>query len=366
MRLLAETGHPHARASARSTAAPTTSAASVTAFEMLAHGDLSLLVKAGVHWGLFGGAVANLGTPRTTRSTCRRSSTARLPGCFAMTETGHGSDVHVARAPRPPTTRRPASSSSTHRTPARARTTSATPRATGGWPSSSPSWSRSGTAHGVHAVLVPIRDEDGTPLHRRHDRRLRPQGRPRRRRQRPAHLRPRAGAAREPARPVRQRRRGRHLLSARSRTTPAASSPCSAPWSAAGSAWPAPPGTATRIALSIAIRYALERRQFAGPGTQTEVVLLDYRAHQRRLLPALATSYALQLRPERPGVAHARRADRRWPSRTARSTSATSASWSRSPRASRWSPPGTRPGRSRSAARRAAAPATSPRTGCRS
>ena len=38
--------------------------ASVTAFEMLGHADLSLLVKAGVHWGLFGGAVANLGTQR--------------------------------------------------------------------------------------------------------------------------------------------------------------------------------------------------------------------------------------------------------------------------------------------------------------
>ena len=35
---------------------------SVTAFEMLGHADLSLMVKAGVHWGLFGGAVANLGT----------------------------------------------------------------------------------------------------------------------------------------------------------------------------------------------------------------------------------------------------------------------------------------------------------------
>ena len=54
-------------------------------------------------------------------------------------------------------------------------------------------------------------------------------------------------------------------------------------------------GTATRVALSIATRYALERRQFAAPGSQTEVVLMDYRAHQRRLLPAIATSYALQL-----------------------------------------------------------------------
>ena len=35
---------------------------SVVAFEVLAHGDLSLLVKSGVQWGLFGGAVLALGT----------------------------------------------------------------------------------------------------------------------------------------------------------------------------------------------------------------------------------------------------------------------------------------------------------------
>ena len=39
----------------------------MTAFEMLGHTDLSLLVKAGVHWGLFGGAVTNLGTERHHR-----------------------------------------------------------------------------------------------------------------------------------------------------------------------------------------------------------------------------------------------------------------------------------------------------------
>ena len=36
----------------------------VTGIEMLAQYDLSLMVKAGVQWGLFGGAVANLGTDR--------------------------------------------------------------------------------------------------------------------------------------------------------------------------------------------------------------------------------------------------------------------------------------------------------------
>ena len=38
--------------------------AAITMIEMLAMSDLSLMVKAGVQWGLFGGAVENLGTER--------------------------------------------------------------------------------------------------------------------------------------------------------------------------------------------------------------------------------------------------------------------------------------------------------------
>jgi acyl-CoA oxidase len=53
-------------------------------------------------------------------------------------------------------------------------------------------------------------------------------------------------------------------------------------------------GAATRSALTLAVTYAGHRRQFAPPGGTDEVILLDYRAHQRKLLPALAKSYALQ------------------------------------------------------------------------
>jgi acyl-CoA oxidase len=53
-------------------------------------------------------------------------------------------------------------------------------------------------------------------------------------------------------------------------------------------------GAATRSALTLAITYAGHRRQFAPPGGDDEVILLDYRVHQRKLLPALAKSYALQ------------------------------------------------------------------------
>ena len=67
--------------------------AAVTKIEMLAMSDLSLMVKAGVLWGLFGGAVENLGTERHHEAYVRPLITLDLLGCFAMTETGHGSDV---------------------------------------------------------------------------------------------------------------------------------------------------------------------------------------------------------------------------------------------------------------------------------
>jgi acyl-CoA oxidase len=50
---------------------------------------------------------------------------------------------------------------------------------------------------------------------------------------------------------------------------------------------------AARRALVIAVRYAEKRRQFRHPGHHTEIPLLDYQAHQRKLLPALANAYAL-------------------------------------------------------------------------
>jgi acyl-CoA oxidase len=50
--------------------------------------------------------------------------------------------------------------------------------------------------------------------------------------------------------------------------------------------------SATKVALTIAVRYGEQRRQFAGPDG-AEIRVLDYLAHQRKLLPALAKTYAL-------------------------------------------------------------------------
>eukprot|EP01137_Pigoraptor_chileana_P037352 Opistho-2@34305 len=47
-----------------------------------------------------------------------------------------------------------------------------------------------------------------------------------------------------------------------------------------------------KLGLAIAIAYSLERRQFGPPGGP-ERPIMDYKVHQYRLIPLLATSYAL-------------------------------------------------------------------------
>lgn len=61
--------------------------------ETLSYHDLSLVIKFGVQFGLFGMSVYFLGTEKHHRKYLRSIGTLQLPGCFAMTETGHGSNV---------------------------------------------------------------------------------------------------------------------------------------------------------------------------------------------------------------------------------------------------------------------------------
>ena len=55
---------------------------------------------------------------------------------------------------------------------------------------------------------------------------------------------------------------------------------------------------ASKVALTIATKYADRRRQFGPPGGD-EMILLDYGMHQRRLLPLIARTYALHFAQER-------------------------------------------------------------------
>ena len=267
---------------------------SVVSFEMLGYGDLSLMVKAGVQWGLFGGAVQLLGTERHHERYLRDIISLELPGCFAMTEAGHGSDVQHLR-----TTATYTDGSFVVNTPDDAARKDYIGNA-----------ARDGRLavvfaqlivgdrqYGVHAFMVPIRDSAGRPMP---GVRIEDCG-------------PKAGlngvdngrlwfsGVRVPREALLNRygdvtedgiytspiesdgRRFFTMLGALVRGRV----------SVAGGA-----GSATQRALTIAVRRAEVRRQFQRPGDGAEVVLLDYLAHQRKLLPALATSYALHFAQE--------------------------------------------------------------------
>ncbi|HVL84419.1 MAG TPA: acyl-CoA dehydrogenase [Pseudonocardia sp.] len=264
----------------------------VSAFQMLGFGDLSLLVKAGVQWGLFGGAVQALGTARHHERYLRPIMDGELLGCFAMTETGHGSDVaHLCTT----ATYDPATREFVVHTPS----VSARKDYIGGAARDATTavvfaqLVTGGVRHGVHALLVPIRDAHGHTLPgvtisdcgRKAGLNGVDNGRlyfdqvrvPR------EALLDRYGAVAPDgtySSPVaNETRRFFTMLGTLVRGR----------ISVAGGA-----GAATQKALTLAIRYGEQRRQFANPATGEEVVVLDYLAHQRKLLPALATTYALQ------------------------------------------------------------------------
>ncbi|MBQ1070403.1 acyl-CoA dehydrogenase family protein, partial [Micromonospora sp. D75] len=137
--------------------------ASIVATEMLAQVDLSLMVKAGVQWGLFGGAVAALGTKRHHDAYLPDIVAGRLFGCFAMTETGHGSDVQQLRTT---CVYDPQTQTFDLHTPHEAARKDYIGNAArdGRMAVVFAQLVTGGRRHGVHAWLVPIRDEHGRPM----------------------------------------------------------------------------------------------------------------------------------------------------------------------------------------------------------
>ncbi len=269
---------------------------SIVSIEMLGYGDLSLMVKSGVQWGLFGGAVNALGTQAHHSAYLPGIISGELLGCFAMTETGHGSDVALLRTTA---TYDVDAGEFVVTTPDDAARKDYIGNAArdGRMAVVFAQLVTSGVSHGVHALLVPIRDDAGKPLP---GIRIEDCGRkaglngvdngriwfdgvrvPR------AALLDRFGQVAEDGTytsPIESpSRRFFTMLGTLVRGR----------ISIAGAV-----GSATQAALTIAVRYAEERRQFTRPGSSEEVVLLDYATHQRRLLPALATSYALHLAQE--------------------------------------------------------------------
>ncbi|GAA4623825.1 acyl-CoA dehydrogenase [Cellulomonas oligotrophica] len=268
---------------------------SLARFEELVVGDPSLQIKAGVQWGLFASAILHLGTAWHHDTFLADAMHLRVPGAFAMTETGHGSDV--------------ASIGTTAEYDAQTQEFVIHTPFRGAWKDYLGNAALHGTAavvfaqlvtaapggprvdHGVHAFYVPIRDprtgeflpgvggeDDGVKgglngidngrLHFDHVRVPR------------THLLDRYGSV-------------------------APDGTYSSPIASPGRRFFTMLGTlvqgrvsldgaavnASKVALAIAVTYANQRRQFTG-GDAEEVVLLDRGQHQRRLLPLLAETYA--------------------------------------------------------------------------
>ena len=263
----------------------------LTAFETIALVDLSLLVKIGVQYGLFGGVIRRLGTRRHHERYLRAAMTMELPGCFAMTETGHGSDVQSIRTTATYDASRQEFVIHTPEDDARKDYIGNVAR-DGRMAAVFAQLITGGERRGVHVVLVPIRDERGRPC---------------------PNVRIEDCGDKGGLNGVDngrlwfdQVRVPREALLDRfgtvapdgTYTSPIANETrrfftmlgtlVSGRVSVSGAGL-----SAAKVALAIAIRYGLTRRQFRVPGRDQEVILLDYLQHQRRLLPALATTYAM-------------------------------------------------------------------------
>lgn len=266
------------------------SGGNLAGFMDLVLADPSLQIKSGVQWGLFGSAIYQLGTKAHHDAWLSDVIELELPGAFAMTETGHGSDV--AAIGTTATYDRETEEFVIH-TPFR-----------GAWKDYLGNAALHGKAatvfaqlitggvnYGVHCFFVPLRDDDGAflpgvggeddgvkgglngidngRLHFDHVRIPR------------FNLLNRYGA-----------------VAADGSYSSEISSPGRRFFTMLGAlvqgrvSLDGAATTATALALYIALTYAGQRRQFDSGSGSDEVVLLDYGKHQRRLLPLLAQNYA--------------------------------------------------------------------------
>ena len=257
--------------------------------EALSYHDLSLVIKFGVQFGLFGMSIYFLGTEKHHRKYLRQAGTLELPGCFAMTETGHGSNV---RGIETTATYDHSTRSFIVHTPSSAAQKEYIGNAAchGQLATVFAKMIVDGKDYGVSAFLVPIRQKDGAVM---------------------------AGIT------VRDcgEKMGLNgvdngiivfdhvtipydnLLDRFASITPEGKfeSPIASDnrrfFTMLGTlvggriGIPRSGLSATKSGLTIAIRYGDQRKQF-GPEGGKEVPVLNYRQHQRRLMPLLANAYA--------------------------------------------------------------------------
>jgi acyl-CoA oxidase len=258
--------------------------------ETISYLDLSLVIKFGVQFGLWGMSVYFLGTEKHHKKYLRDIGTLELPGCFAMTETGHGSNV---RGIETTATYNHADKTFIINTPNElARKEYIGNAAVHG--QAATVFAKivvEGKDYGVGAFVVPLREKNGT---------LKPG--------------------------VRIKDCGRKLglngvdngviyfdnvvipkddmldkyagISDDGKFTSPISSDNRRFFTMLGTlvggriGIPRSGNAASKLALTIAIRYGDGRRQF-GPEGAPEVPILNYRTHQRRLMPLLANAYAM-------------------------------------------------------------------------
>ncbi|WP_372734676.1 acyl-CoA dehydrogenase [Nocardioides sp.] len=269
--------------------------ASIAAFETLAFGDLSVLVKVGVQFGLFGGAILQLGTKAHHDAYIAKVVTGELLGCFAMTETGHGSNVQAlgtvatydaaAQEFVITTTREDAWKDYIGNAAAHAELAVVFAQLVVGEDD-----------HGVHAFVVPIRqggracagvsiEDDGPKMGlngvdngRLHFEAVRV---------------PRTSLLNRFADVAEDGTYSSDIDNANKRFFTMLGTLVQGRVCVGGAGI-----NAAKVAQTIAIRYGNVRRQFEATSDTEEELLLDYGQHQRRLLPLLAHTYALHFAQE--------------------------------------------------------------------
>lgn len=258
--------------------------------EILSLFDLSLTIKYGVQFGLFGGSILSLGTRKHHDRYLKDAGTLALPGCFAMTETGHGSNVRdietiatydqesnefIVHTPSPSARKDYIGNAALH----------------GQMATVFAQLIIGADNHGVCALLVPMRDKTGKVL--------------------PGiriedcgekqglngvdngriwfeHVHIPAGNLLDRFAQINQKGQFNSQIA----------NPSKRFFTMLGTlvggriGIPLAALSAAKTGLTIAVRYAHKRRQFGVPG-QPEQLIIDYQSHQKRLMPLLANAYAL-------------------------------------------------------------------------
>ncbi|MFD6054022.1 acyl-CoA dehydrogenase [Agromyces sp. NPDC060279] len=289
LKLLVEQGAVH-RAFPKSLGGEDDHGGNIAAFEELVIADPSLQIKSGVQWGLFGAAVLHLGTKPHHEKFLPAIMSLEVPGAFAMTEIGHGSDVAAIATTA---TYDPETEEFVIHTPFRAAWKEYLGNAGlhGKHATVFAQLVTNGVNHGVHCFYVPIRDDEGNFL-------------------------PGVGGEDDGLKGgLNGIDNGRlHFTNVRIPRENllnrygdvAADGTYSSPIQSPGRRFFTMLGTlvqgrvsldgaatvASAMGLAIAITYGNQRRQFTASSDTEEEVLLDYQRHQRRLLPRLATTYA--------------------------------------------------------------------------